>query len=40
MALISLGESKWRMIRRVLTARRFTFADARNGNRLDRENFE
>ena len=40
MSLISLGESKWRLIRRVLKAKRFTFTQARNGTRHDREHFD
>ncbi len=40
MALISLGESRWRMVRRVLRKKRFAFDDARNGTRHDREHFD
>jgi hypothetical protein len=40
MALLSLGESKWRMIRRVLRKKRFTFDDCRNQTRFDRAYFE
>ncbi len=40
MALISLGESKWRMIRRVLKKKRFRYEDARNMTRLDRGYFD
>ena len=40
MAQLSLGESKWRMIRRVLRKKRFTFGDARNQTRFDAEHLE
>jgi hypothetical protein len=40
MSLISLGENKWQMTRRVLKAKRFTFTQARNGTRLDRAGFD
>lgn len=40
MALLSVGESKWRMIRRVLKAKRFGFIDARNGTRFDKDYFD
>jgi hypothetical protein len=40
MALISLGESRWRMIRRVLKKKRFRYDDARNMTRHDQEHFE
>jgi len=40
MALISLGESRWRMVRRVLKRKRFAFADCRNQTRYDREHFD
>jgi hypothetical protein len=39
MALLSLGESKWRMLRRVLKKKRFTYADCRNQTRLARAYF-
>jgi hypothetical protein len=39
MALISLGESRWRMIRRVLKKKRFRFEDARNMTRHDEDHF-
>src|SRR5690349_8898527 len=39
-ALISLGESKWRMVRRVLKKKRFAYADCRNGTRHDEEHFD
>lgn len=40
MAQLSLGESKWRMIRRILRKKRFTFADARNFTRHDKIHFD
>jgi hypothetical protein len=40
MALLSLGESKWRMLRRVLRKKKFTFDDCRNQGRHDREHFD
>jgi hypothetical protein len=40
MALISLGESRWRMIRRVLKKKRFCYDEARNMTRHDQEQFE
>lgn len=40
MAQISLGESKWRMIRRVLRKKRFRFTDCRNMARQDRDYFD
>jgi hypothetical protein len=40
MALISLGESKWRMVRRVLRKKRLTFDDCRNQTRHDQAHFE
>jgi len=40
MALISLGEAKWRMLRRALAARRFRFEDCRNMHRFDRQHFD
>ena len=40
MALISLGESRWRMVRRVLKRKRLAFADCRNQTRYDREHFD
>jgi hypothetical protein len=41
-ARLSLGEGKgkWRMLRRVLKKKRFTFADARSTTRLDRAHFD
>lgn len=40
MARISMGESKWRMLRRVLRKKQFSFDDARNMTRHDEEHFE
>lgn len=40
MALISLGESRWRMLRRALRMKRFSFTDCRNQTRNDQEHFE
>jgi hypothetical protein len=40
MASISMGESKWRMLRRVLRKKRFQYPDARNMSRNDRVHFE
>ena len=40
MALISLGESKWRMLRRALKKKRFRYDDTRNMTRLDRRYFD
>jgi hypothetical protein len=39
-ALISVGESKWRMLRRVLRKKRFAFADCRNQARFDKSYFD
>lgn len=40
MAQLSLGESRWRMVRRVLRKKRFTYADARNMTRHDQQHFD
>jgi hypothetical protein len=40
MAQLSLGEGKWRMVRRVYRKPRFRFEDARNWTRLDTAHFE
>lgn len=40
MATISLGESRWRMIRRVLKKKKFKYEDARNMTRHDQVHFE
>lgn len=40
MAQLSLGESRWRMIRRVLRKKQFKYDDARNQTRKDDEHFD
>ncbi|MBN9522027.1 hypothetical protein J0H58_26510 [bacterium] len=40
MAQMSLGEGKWRMLRRVLKKRAFQYADCRNQARHDQEHFD
>ncbi len=40
MALLSLGERRWRMLRRVVKKKRFTFEDAQNYTRHDRRHFD
>lgn len=40
MASISLGESRWRMLRRVLKKKKFRYEDARNMTRHDLAHFE
>lgn len=40
MAQISLGESRWRMVRRVLKKKRFRYDDARNQTRHDQSHFD
>ncbi|WP_145238290.1 hypothetical protein [Urbifossiella limnaea] len=40
MAQLSLGESRWRMLRRVLKKKRFRYADARNMTRHDQQHFD
>jgi hypothetical protein len=40
MSLLSVGENKWRMLRRVVRKKTFTFADARNMSRYDRVQFD
>ncbi|HJZ59436.1 MAG TPA: hypothetical protein VKE74_31110 [Gemmataceae bacterium] len=40
MAQLSLGESRWRMVRRVLGKKKFRFEDARNMTRHDRAHFD
>jgi hypothetical protein len=40
MALISLGENRWRMLRRVIKKKKFKFADARNMTRHDQTQFD
>ena len=40
MASISLGESRWRMLRRVLKKKKFRYEDARNMTRHDQAHFD
>jgi hypothetical protein len=40
MASISLGESRWRMLRRVLKKKKFKYEDARNMTRHDQVHFD
>lgn len=40
MAQLSLGESKWRMVRRVLGKKKFKYEDARNMTRHDQTHFD
>jgi hypothetical protein len=40
MAQLSLGEPKWRMIRRALKKRQFRFEDCRNMTRNDQRHFD
>jgi hypothetical protein len=40
MAQLSLGENRWRMLRRVLKKKKFRFEDARNMTRNDRVHFD
>jgi hypothetical protein len=40
MAQLSLGESKWRMLRRVLRRKQFRYDDARNMTRADETHFD
>ncbi|MBX9626604.1 MAG: hypothetical protein K2X82_22575 [Gemmataceae bacterium] len=40
MASISLGESRWRMVRRVLKKKKFRYEDARNMTRHDQIHFD
>ena len=40
MATISLGESRWRMLRRVLKKKKFKYDDARNMTRHDQAHFD
>ena len=40
MAQLSLGEPKWRMIRRALKKRKFRFEDCRNMTRNDQRHFD
>lgn len=40
MASISMGESRWRMLRRVLKKKRFRYDDTRNMSRNDKVHFD
>jgi hypothetical protein len=40
MAQLSLGENRWRMLRRVVRKKRFRYEDARNQARPDRQHFD
>lgn len=40
MAQLSVGESKWRMLRRVIKKKRFKYQDIRNHTRFDKAYFE
>jgi hypothetical protein len=40
MAQLSLGEPKWRMLRRALRKKRFRFGDCRNQRRNDQKDFD
>ena len=40
MALLSLGEARWRMVRRVIRKKRFRYEDARNMTRHDQAHFD
>jgi hypothetical protein len=40
MALLSLGECRWRMLRRALKKKRFRYEDTRNMARQDRAHFD
>jgi hypothetical protein len=40
MAQLSLGETRWRMVRQVLKKKRFTFTDVRAMSRQDTRHFE
>ncbi|HEX4611410.1 MAG TPA: hypothetical protein VH092_24665 [Urbifossiella sp.] len=40
MALLSLGESRWRMLRRVVKKKKFKYTDARNMTRHDQTQFD
>ena len=40
MALLSMGESRWRMLRRGLKRKRFRFEDTRNMSRNDQVHFD
>ncbi|HEX4607498.1 MAG TPA: hypothetical protein VH092_04760 [Urbifossiella sp.] len=40
MALISIGENKWRMLRRVIKKKKFRYEDARGMTRHDQTQFD
>jgi hypothetical protein len=40
MALLSMGESKWRMLRRGLKKKKFRYEDTRNMSRNDQLHFD
>ena len=40
MALLSLGENRWRMLRRVLRKKLFKYDDTRNQTRHDQRDFD
>ncbi len=40
MAQLSLGECRWRMVRRVLRKKRFRYEDCRNMTRHDEQHFD
>jgi hypothetical protein len=40
MAQLSLGESRWRMLRRVVRKKRFTYDDTRGMARTDQPHFD
>jgi len=40
MALLSMGESRWRMLRRGLKKKRFRYEDSRNMSRNDQIHFD
>ena len=40
MAQLSMGESRWRMLRRVLKKKRFKYEDTRNMSRNDQFHFD
>lgn len=40
MALLSLGESRWRMLRRVIKKKQFKYEDARGMTRADQTHFD
>lgn len=40
MAQLSLGEARWRMLRRALKKKTFTYTECRNQTRFDRSHFD